>query len=375
MVTLGFIGLIVSGLNEEEKNFDAKIKKARGSLYSFLGPIYSSKSLLSPRLQLHIYRTYICPIARSGLAAMSLREKHLTPLMIFQRKILRAFLHLSEKSPNPALYFLTGELPINAMVHKDVFSLFHNVWSNPNTKVFEIVKYLLHNAPLNSNTWSSHVKSLAFEYEIEDPTSMITKKPSNKAVFKEYINSKITSSCEKQLRDASRNNSKMSYFNVSVKGLNGRCHSALIGCKETKDIPKLRAHIKLLCGDLFTYEQRSKYIGGSPHCRLCSHDNLKPERPVENVCHLDAECEAFKDVRENVVMEMKSVCSKSDYNLELVFNSKSLLTQFILDCTSLNLPNRISPEDPISQDIFKLSRDICFHICSQRSKMLETAVS
>ena len=167
----------------------------------------------------------------------------------------------------------------------------------------------------------------------------------------------------------------MAYFNVAVKGLNGRCHPALVGFHEAKNIPKLRAHIKLLCGDLFTYEQRSKYIGGSPHCRLCLQDNPESERPIENICHLIAECEAFAGVRENIVREMKSICAESNYDLEVVFNCKNLLTQFILDCTSLNLPNRISPEDPISKDIFKLSRDICFFICSQRSKMLKTASS
>ena len=125
------LGLEVSGLREEEKNIDAKIKKARGSLFNFMGPILSSKCLLSPNLLMHVFRTYICPIARSGLSAMTLHENHLEPLAIFQRKILRSFLRLSEQSPIPALHFLTGELTIVAKVHRDVFGLFYNVWINP----------------------------------------------------------------------------------------------------------------------------------------------------------------------------------------------------------------------------------------------------
>ena len=42
------LGLIVSGLKEEEKNVDVKIKKARGALFKLLGPAFSSNCLLSP---------------------------------------------------------------------------------------------------------------------------------------------------------------------------------------------------------------------------------------------------------------------------------------------------------------------------------------
>ena len=42
------LGLIVSGDREEEKNIDARLKKARSSLFSLLGPAFSQKCLLSP---------------------------------------------------------------------------------------------------------------------------------------------------------------------------------------------------------------------------------------------------------------------------------------------------------------------------------------
>ena len=74
------LGLIVSGLKEEEKNVDLKVKKARGALFKLLGPAFSSKCLLSPDLQMHLYRTYVCPIAKSGLSAMTLRNSHTAAL-------------------------------------------------------------------------------------------------------------------------------------------------------------------------------------------------------------------------------------------------------------------------------------------------------
>ena len=129
-----------------------KIKKARGSLFKLLGPAFSAKCLLSPELQMHLFRIYICPIARSGLAAMTLRNNHIKPLIAFQRKIIRGFLKISDRAPIPSLYFLTGELPIEAKMHRDIFSLFFIIWNNPETKMFKILQYLMEKSPLDSHT-------------------------------------------------------------------------------------------------------------------------------------------------------------------------------------------------------------------------------
>ena len=167
------LGLIVSNLSEEEKNVDLKLKKARGSLFKLLGPSFSSQCMLSPSLKLHLFKTFVASIARSGLSSMTLSSKHINPLTIFHRKILRGFLGLSDSAAVPSLYFLTGELPLHAAIHKDVFSLFYNVWSNPQTKIHEIVKYLLENSPKNSHTWSRNIRNLAQIYNIEDPLILI----------------------------------------------------------------------------------------------------------------------------------------------------------------------------------------------------------
>ena len=48
-----------------------------------------------------------------------------------------------------------------------------------------------------------------------------------------------------------------------------------------------------------------------------------------------------------------------------------LMTQFILDPTSFNLTDRIHISDPVVQDLFKLSRDICYGIHSERIRQLQ----
>ena len=36
-------------------------------------------------------------------------------------------------------WFLNGELPIEATIHYNLLALFHNIWVNPQTKIFEMV--------------------------------------------------------------------------------------------------------------------------------------------------------------------------------------------------------------------------------------------
>ena len=157
------LGLIVSGEKEEEKNVHNRLTKGRKSLFGLLGPAFSQKCLLSPAVKIHLYRMYTCAITRSGLSSMVLRNSHMDLLNMFHKKTLRSFLSLSQRSPIPSLYFIFGELPIEAKIHRDVFSLFFSLISNPKTKAYQMVRYLLHEGSENSRTWSVYLRRLCIK--------------------------------------------------------------------------------------------------------------------------------------------------------------------------------------------------------------------
>ena len=114
------LGQVVSGVQQEQKNVDTRIEKGRKNLFGMLGPAFAFKCLLSPVVKIHLFRTYTCPILRSGLSSFSLRTTDLEPLAICHRKILRGILTLSKSSNIPALHFLLGELPMEGKRHRDV---------------------------------------------------------------------------------------------------------------------------------------------------------------------------------------------------------------------------------------------------------------
>ena len=124
---------------------------------------------------------------RSGFSSFSLRSAQLEPISLFQRKTLKSILKLSISAPTPSIHFLTGELPIEGKIHQDIFSVFFSIWSNPDTKIYTIVKYLLQHCSENSRTWSMHVRHLSRRYGLEDPLDCLNRDPPNKSEYKEMI--------------------------------------------------------------------------------------------------------------------------------------------------------------------------------------------
>ena len=166
-------------------------------------------------------------------------------------------------------------------------------------------------------------------------------------------------------------NSKMGYLNISIKGLNGRVHPALSGIISTHNVKKARAHIKMLCDDIYTFKRKYEYEGGSPHCRLCFDPNNPQSigQQSEDIQHILSQCSFYKDIRARILCQMEILCRKSmsDINFKFIQTNNHLITQFILDCTSLNLPERINQNDEICPLIFNLGRDLCYSISKKRT--------
>ena len=360
------LGQVVSGKNQEEKNVDLRITKGRKCLFGLFGVGFAFKCFLSPVVKLHIYRTYVCPVLRSGLSSFSLQSSHLEPLALFQRKILKSTLKLSSSAPTPAIHFLTGELPMEGKLHRDLFSLFFGVWNNPDTKIYEILKYLLKSSPDNSRTWAVHLRHLCTRYGLEDPLVYLSRDPPTRSFWKELIATKITSYFENKLRNTASTNSLMGYLNTYECGLRGRHHPALANMFTTWEVKKSRSHLKFLSGNYLTYKIKSDQSGGSPRCRICETGS------DETVSHVISTCQGLTVEREKILTDISKLCSltKNKINFEEFKESEDKLCQFILDPTSLNLPTRVSLQDPLVPEFYKLSRDLCHVLDNTRIRLL-----
>ena len=113
-------------------------------------------------------------------------------LEIFQLKILRGLLKLSKSSPIPALHFLLGELPVEAVLHIRTLGLFHNMWSNPTSTVFGMVEYLLKMCRDNSTTWANHLQILCLKYDLPPPLALLQTPAWPKSQWDTLVKTKVT---------------------------------------------------------------------------------------------------------------------------------------------------------------------------------------
>ena len=211
-----------------------------------MGPALPYKCLLSPVLQIHLWRPCNLPVLLSGLSALPIQPTVMKSLEIFQQKILRAFLKLSKSSPIPALHFFLGELPVEAVIHIRTLGIFFTIWSNPDSTVYAIVMYILKMCSSTSTTWANHVQLLCLQYELPCPLALLQGALWSKEDWNTLVKTKIMIWHEKKLRRLSLSNSKMTYLNVELHGLSGRPHPILKNVCTTQDARKPRLHLKFL---------------------------------------------------------------------------------------------------------------------------------
>ena len=258
------LGLVVSGLDEEQKNVDKNIQETRSSMFALLGKAFSHKCKISPTTQAHIWNIYCKPVLRSGLAALPIRPVVMKSVISFHRTILRGFLKLSKSSPIAPIYFLLGELPVEANLHMDVLNLFWNIWSNPQTTVFKAVEYILMMANNSSLTWAAHVRILCQMYDLPDPLALMKEAVWKKEKWKTLVNTKIITQHEKQMRQKALTNWKLGFLNIQMTGLSGRPHPILSDVLTSHEALKSRPHVKMLSGDKLCYATLAIERGGDP---------------------------------------------------------------------------------------------------------------
>ena len=134
------------------------------------------------------------------------------------------------------------------------------------------------------------------------------------------------------------------------------------------DVKKLRIHLKFLTCDFLTNERLAQdQDQHNPACLLC-------DCPTDSIYHVLATCRATADVRSRLLPELLNTVAKVQPFCAILdnYNDPTIMTQFILDCSSPNLPEnfRIPAHNPNITDIFRVSRDWTYAVSSERTRLL-----
>ena len=264
---------------------------------------------------------------------------------------------------------------MDAALHLDILTLFRGIWANPQTKVYDITKYLLMMTDSSSHTWAAHVRSLFQHYHLPDPLALLDSSPWSQEKWKCTIKTAVISCTEATWWEKASTNSKLGFLNVQVQGLSGRPHPVISGILTTQEVTRSRVHLKMLAGDYPCYFYLGSDRDEDTSCPLCQA--LSPGRhvPQEDMVHLLTQCRGTADTRTRVTPELLNTISMHfPNNTILQYPNHTHLTQLILDPTSLNLPMtiRISPDHPALPLVLSMCRTLCHAIHKDRTRQLKS---
>ena len=74
-----------------------------------------------------LLNTYIFPVLLYGLEIIVPTGKSLTVLEVQYKRLIKQVLSIPSTVADPAVYLLSGALPVEAVIHKRILSLFGNL--------------------------------------------------------------------------------------------------------------------------------------------------------------------------------------------------------------------------------------------------------
>ena len=109
---------ICQSADTDETAVAENVKKARRTLYSLMSTGLHSENGLDPETSLHLYQIYVLPVLLYGMEVVFPRPKVMEVFDKFNKHNINHLLSLPVTAAHPAIYLLSGTLPIEAMTHQ-----------------------------------------------------------------------------------------------------------------------------------------------------------------------------------------------------------------------------------------------------------------
>ncbi|VDI78828.1 Hypothetical predicted protein, partial [Mytilus galloprovincialis] len=188
------LGIIrsTSRMKSETLHVEQNTTKARRTAYSLLSAGFHGTNGLDPVTSISIYKTYIQPVLTYGLEILQPGPSNMTKLEKFQKSLLKKVLSLPPNTPDPAIYIISGVLPIEASIDTKCLTLFNNICRQDDKSVEKQLAYRqLHIELDSSSSWYVITKKLLYKYGFSDIFQFLDNPPSKyewkKLVQKRWI--------------------------------------------------------------------------------------------------------------------------------------------------------------------------------------------
>lgn len=329
------MGIVRSTTNQEMKNVETNIQKARRTIYSLMGSGLHGENGLDPETAVSLLQTYVIPVLFYGLEVILPTGKALDTLEIQYKKLLKQILSVPCTTADPAVYLLSGLLPAEAIIHKRLLTLYGNITRlSENSVEKRLAKRQLEVKSFKSHSWFIAVKKVLILYDLPSPESLLVN-PVGKLEWKKQFNTVINKHWTEKILCRSELYSSLRYLSKTFTV--GKCHPAIKPyCYSNRDIYRIPVKNKILTGTYIFQSNRAKFNQNevNPLCQMCHKDN-------ETLKHFLLDCQELESVRKPILKDFLQVCNRLVQDCPLVADLS--LIQLLVDPSviqDLNKPDK-----------------------------------
>ena len=164
---------------------------------------------------LHLYGA---PVLLNGVASLVLNQKELTVLDSHYLVTIQGLLRLHDRTPRSVVYFLAGTLPIRAVLHQKILSLFRMVCHLHGDPLNEHAKHVLLQTGSCNKSWFVQLRNICLLYGLPHPLQLLDNPP-KKEIFKSLVKKMVVRYWNDILIKEAQELHSLSYFNPRVHSL------------------------------------------------------------------------------------------------------------------------------------------------------------
>ena len=277
------------------------VKKARRTMYSLMSAGLHGENGLDPETSLHLYQIYVLPVLLYGMEVVYLRPKHMEVLEKFNKHNLKHIISLPVTTADPAVYILSGSLPIEAMIHQRVLNLFGNTSRLPDSTVErQLSVRQLAVKTLDSNSWFIAVRKLCIMYGLPDCVEILDNPPT-KASWKTTVHRAICGYWAESLLSVTPLYPSLKWM-ASIAAEWPNRHPLLESTGNLREVPRIAVHLKIVTGTYILQTNRQSFNQNqvNPTCLLCKSDD-------ETIAHFLLNCTTLDTIRQPILRDIKHI--------------------------------------------------------------------
>ena len=278
---------------------------------------------VDPETAMSLLNTYVLPVLLYGLEVIIPSGKAFTILETQYKRLLKQILSLPKSTADPAIYLLSGMLPVEATLHKRILSLFGNVTRLPDDSIeLRLAKRQLELKTFKSHSWFIEVKKILIKYDLPQPKTLL-ENPPEKLSWKHQYNNVVNNFWMDRILPQVKMFSSLKYLSRIYTV--GKCHPAVKPYNlSIRDVNRIAVKSKILTGTYMLQTNRVKFNQNEvdPSCQLYKQD--------KETYHFLITCTTLEECRKTIMTDIHNIIS--DLLSIWPWTAKYSLTQLIVDC-------------------------------------------